>query len=90
MYFSYWHGHMQQGRDKLTSWMWMGKPPSARGSSSEVYFSYRHGHVSTGESQEDIMDALPFDWGWHAVWYDGSESLAAGRVWTRIFIREEA
>ena len=45
---------------------------------------------STGESQEDIRDVLPFDWGWHAVMYDGSVSLAAVRARTRIFIREEA
>ena len=45
---------------------------------------------STGESQVDLMDALPFDWGRHAVMYDGSVSLAAVRVRTWIFIREEA
>ena len=36
------------------------------------------------------MDALPFDRGRHAVWYDGSVSLAAGRVRAQSFIREEA
>ena len=45
---------------------------------------------ATGESQDDIMDVLPFDRGRHAVWYDGSGSLAAGRVRAQIFIREEA
>ena len=45
---------------------------------------------ATGERQVDLMDALPFDWGRHAVLYDGSVSLAAVRARTRIFIREEA
>ena len=34
---------------------------------------------STGESQVDRRDALPFDWGRHAVMYDGPESWAAVR-----------
>ena len=45
---------------------------------------------STGGSQVDLMDAPPFDWGRHAVMYDGSVSLAAVRARTRIFIRQEA
>ena len=45
---------------------------------------------SIGESQVDRRDALPFDWGGHAVMYDGSVSLAAVRARTRIFIREVA
>ena len=44
-----------------------------------MYFIYWHGHVSTGESQVDRRDALPFDWGRHAVMYDGPESWAAVR-----------
>ena len=53
----------------------------------------RHGgHAARGTSatgtEED--DALPFDWGRHAVTVDGAVSLAAVRVRTRIFIREEA
>ena len=34
---------------------------------------------STGESQVDRRDALPFDWGGHAVMYDEPESWAAVR-----------